>query len=85
MGRNSTLDPRLAEIAAQLDDCDAPPTFWRSARGSFATGEEAQLQMVIGVEAMQPREHLRGVWQWLGGYVVEGGRQGFRIDGIDCG
>ncbi|KAK6826012.1 hypothetical protein PG987_013506 [Apiospora arundinis] len=79
-GRNGALEALDAKVAVGFHDGEPPQAAGRPSQGPFARDEEGLLDVVAGVQAMQPGEDERRVRQRLAGGVVE---RGGNIGGVD--
>jgi hypothetical protein len=69
--RNSALELAMGQVATSLDNSNATNAFWRATQRLLTRNEERELQLIIGVQSVQPWEDLLRRWERLSGDVVE--------------
>jgi len=80
--RNGALQLAVREVSNGFDDCQTTDTSWRASQRLFARREEGELQLIVGVQTVQPGEDLTRGRQWLARSGVQGFLQLGRGDGV---
>lgn len=80
---DGTSQPGDAEIAASFDEGDAAQTFRGAPRAVAAGAEEGLLDLIIRMQAVEPRKDLVRIWRRPCGYAVQSLGGGISGDGVD--